>query len=492
MKQGELMLAWYVSGFHDRRVIDDGNFRWYGGLFNVVVQLVHRCSGVPLYEASHVCALLVGIFGLVLVYGIGASLASRCAGFLSALFLWLTPVYYGHSFNNPKDLPFAVLMLAAFAIMLGHWQYLPRLPAWLSVGTGIVFGMGLGIRMGALVNFLYLGLVWLAWLWSQPARPPNVAAQFAQAGGTIAAVAWGVMLLCWPYAMVNPVLHPWRAMLVSAHFSDWIHPVRFNGADILSNALPWTYAPIWLAMTLPEFYLIAAIVGVFQIPQLVKGTERRDLTLSALIAIMILMPLTVVIAAHSILYNGIRHLLFLVPLLAMAAGISVATFLARARPAWSVIVGGLLVSSLACTTADMVRLHPYQSVYFNRLIAGGLPRAADRFETDYWGQSYREGVEWLTDHYGKGASEPIRVANCSTSFLTGTYLPPSSGSPESPRFVSVEPDDQPHVVLATTRWFCYDRTRSRVLHVVRRMGVPLTYVAEVRMPRSMPSVREHE
>ena len=142
----------------------------------------------------------------------------------------------------------------------------------------------------------------------------------------------------------------------------------------------------------------------------------------------------------------------------------------------------LTAVSLVATALDMVRLHPYQSVYFNRLVAGGLRHASSQFELDYWGQSYKEGVDWLLVHYGRDADEPVRVANCSTPFLTGYYLTKAPGRPE--RFVSVEPTARPHVVLATTRWFCDDRQTARVLHVVKRMGVPLAYVVEVRPPHS--------
>jgi hypothetical protein len=42
----------------------------------------------------------------------------------------------------------------------------------------------------------------------------------------------------------------------------------------------------------------------------------------------------------------------------------------------------------------MVRLHPYQLVYFNSLV-GGPSGAQNRFEMDYWGFSYKEAMQWL-------------------------------------------------------------------------------------------------
>ena len=55
-----------------------------------------------------------------------------------------------------------------------------------------------------------------------------------------------------------------------------------------------------------------------------------------------------------------------------------------------------LVVAAGTTLVDVARLHPYEYAYFNRSF-GGLPAAAGRFETDYWGVAYKEGFEWLVN-----------------------------------------------------------------------------------------------
>ena len=121
----------------------------------------------------------------------------------------------------------------------------------------------------------------------------------------------------------------------------------------------------------------------------------------------------------------------------------------------------------------MVALHPYQSVYFNRLIAGGLPGVSGRFETDYWGNSYREATEWvMTNVPGDG----IRIANCSNALQSSYYL----RRPRGARFVPVAVEDHPDLLLATTRWDCHRQAAARVLHTVERQGVALSYVLDLR------------
>ena len=141
----------------------------------------------------------------------------------------------------------------------------------------------------------------------------------------------------------------------------------------------------------------------------------------------------------------------------------------------AIVFGVVIAVGLMTTIADMIALHPYESVYFNRLIAGGLRAAAGSYETDYWGNSYREGVEWLVTHYGPSASatQPIRVASCSHPLSTRYFLPADRFRYV---FLSEEPAD---VFLATTRWHCDESVPGRVVHRVQRQGVTLLYIKEL-------------
>jgi hypothetical protein len=48
------------------------------------------------------------------------------------------------------------------------------------------------------------------------------------------------------------------------------------------------------------------------------------------------------------------------------------------------------------------------------------------------------------------------------------------------RFVNVGMEEDPDIVLATTRDQCHRAVPGRILHVVERMGTPLLYVIERR------------
>jgi hypothetical protein len=171
----------------------------------------------------------------------------------------------------------------------------------------------------------------------------------------------------------------------------------------------------------------------------------------------------------------------LLPPLAALAGTVVTEFVRRCRVATvRVAVMVLLLLSVGATAVDMVKLHPHQYVYFNRLFGGGVAEAAKSFDTDYWGNSYKEGVEWVVKNYrGGGDTGKIKVASCLHSLSTSYFLPQDRfeyvGSVHSGRRISAEPD----LFLATPRWNCDKTFSGRVIHTVARQGAPLLYVIEV-------------
>jgi len=346
------------------------------------------------------------------------------------------------------------------------------------------------VRIGGVVLLGYLALAWGAWTvirsWSTAHFDASKLVLIGRSLGLrfllIWAVAWVVMLLFWPWAQVSPILHPWEGLLTTTSFG-WPLTVFFEGQQIPASELPPSYIPTWFAISLPEFYFLALPIGcILALRFLLKPSRllaQLEATLgTALLITVFCFPILVAIALHSTLYDGLRQFLFVVPALAVLAGVSIAAFL-RSRAAFAIklLVLGAALFSAGLTVFDMVDLHPYQYVYFNRLVAGGLESAATRFETDYYGASYREGVLWLIDNYFPPSGGKVRVANSSWRLQTAYYLDKSAEARS--RFVPVQPFENPDIYLTTTRWDNQKNMAGRVLHTVTRKGVPLLYIIEV-------------
>jgi hypothetical protein len=132
---GRYFLDWYASGFHDRAIVDEGNQRLYGSFFNSISALIADHSPLGLYETGHLVIALSSLIGVYFAYLLGRRLAGPMAGFFSALLLLLTPVYYGHSFMNPKDIPFAVMFLASVYFLIASFDHLPTARSKANSGT---------------------------------------------------------------------------------------------------------------------------------------------------------------------------------------------------------------------------------------------------------------------------------------------------------------------------------------------------------------------
>ncbi len=120
-----------------------------------------------------------------------------------------------------------------------------------------------------------------------------------------------------------------------------------------------------------------------------------------------LLPIALIILRNSMVYDGIRHVLFAyMPMVVLAAS-GWAGLLAHGRR-W-LRVGGLalLVAGLANVLAFNVRSYPNQAVYVNEL-AGGPSGAFGRYELDYWGNCVLQAVKWSASA-ARQARMPVTV-----------------------------------------------------------------------------------
>ncbi len=495
-RYGNRLLRWYQTLGADRAAVEQNDTAYYGGFFELVAKGAERLSPLGLYETRHLVNALFGFAGLLAVFWMGRQLAGPAGGLLSAVVIASTPSFYGQCFNNPKDLPFASLWaLAAAALMsLGldrlpgpGWRVLARL-----LGAGALVGLTAAVRVAGLALLAFAGLAWLVSLWAErrrvvhPDRPlwRDLGRVFLDLA-IVTSTAWLVMVAFWPYAQLDPFGNPFEAFRAFSHYWNPM-PVEYAGVLTTSDEVGRFYMPWLFAITLPETYLVAAVMGVWRVLTVLRHSPLPDETWRKLhhfgwLLTVTLFPLLFAVVADTPFYNGSRHLLFVLPGLAALAGVSAAWWLRSPLPAAVRAVGALLLAAaVGLTVRDMVELHPYESVYFNRLLGGGLARAGRLYETDYWCQSYKDGIDWIVREYSRPGLEQVRVAGHSVLPQIAYYLEKNEALRR--RFKAVSVNDQPHFVLATTSMHDDERTPGRVVHVVARQGLPLLKGFEVRPP----------
>jgi hypothetical protein len=235
-------------------------------------------------------------------------------------------------------------------------------------------------------------------------RRSGTRAAAARAGGFVLrllpwlVLAYAVMALVWPWSVASP-LNPVKALVYFSHFFEKPWRELFAGSPILVSEMPRRYVAQLFWLRLPEIMLalgIAGVVGCFAAAcSRAQAAPRRAVLL--MLALAAILPIALTVALRPAMYNGIRHFVFVAPAIAVVGGLAGAWMIERLalwRPAAAIGAGVLIIVGCALPVIEMVRLHPYQYTYFNR-IEGGVRGAAGRYMLDYWGLSLKQASEAL-------------------------------------------------------------------------------------------------
>ena len=163
--------------------------------------------------------------------------------------------------------------------------------------------------------------------------------------------------------------------------------------------LPWFYIPLWVLITTPIPFIILFFIGIGKyFKHLVNKWTEKTIIDSFMMA-GFLIPVLSIILLGSTLYGGWRHMFFIYPFLAyfMIKGFVFSIELIASRFKLKNKYCNLLFSIIVFSPSvfSIITMHPHQQVYFN-ILAGKNPML--NFEGDYWGNSYREGLEWIVQN----------------------------------------------------------------------------------------------
>ena len=218
---GHHVLNYYLSFSQDTSALHVGNL--YGGLFDGLAAAIQAMSPFGHYETRHLLNAICGWLTLIGVMKLGSLAGGPWGGFFAVLFLLLSPRFYGHMFNNPKDIPFALGYLWSVYYLVRTLPHWPRIPTGLVFKIGISIGVALGVRVGGLLLIAYLLMIWgLTLLYQLHERNGAGLYEALRKGGgsclQVVLIAWTVMLVAWPWAQ-GSLLRPFQALEEMAHFT---------------------------------------------------------------------------------------------------------------------------------------------------------------------------------------------------------------------------------------------------------------------------------
>ena len=391
------------------------------------------------------------------------------------------PLLWGHSFINPKDIPFMAFFL--FTIWSGYRladslaadhrmtifhapgmaptrfrlrESLPYLQSPKLLLAGALLGMTMSIRLlgplPGLIVILYLAFAF-------PQKWLSITAAYL-----ICALV--IMLLTWPYLWPNPLDH-WMDSLVLMVRFPWPGRVLFNGEFYDPDGLPVSYLPVLLNIQLTEPLLVLVYLGF---GMFVVRSWRKDINLDLFLALVIgsVLPLTGLILLRATMYDNFRQILFLLPPLMLFAGFALDLLFSVFR---SVALRFVLLSALAIPGIyASFQLHPYQYIYYNSL-PGQTGGAFRRFELDYWGTAYREAALWLNEYAGPNAT----IGSNEADDLLAAYLRRDLVAEHS-----TGPGEQYDYLVLTSR-YNHDLTlypEADVVHSIARDGAVLAVIKQ--------------
>jgi hypothetical protein len=451
----------------------------------------------------HAMTFLVGLAGVAALLPLGRLAAGRWAGLAAIALCLMTGYFYGSLFFTPIDVPFAAAMTwGTLAIMVMTRKVLPSWRA--SLATGLLSGLAIATRTGGIITHAYLLGALLLCAAEVFVKEGQLARRYlvdlgARFGAAVV-IAWIVAVALWPWLEIGNPFAQFKTALV--HFATI--PVSFEfthwGEQISTSTLPLSYIPAQLLFRLPEAFLvllaIACIHAIAAAARLARDVVRKSpswagtrlraavLTIARERAMLtvcaaVVLPLAFLILQRATMYDGIRHVLFVIPMLAVVAGLgwhALLPLIARAPVVIAVVVGAY-IGGVAATLAA---LHPLEYVAMNAL-AGGTSGAYDKFELDYWSAAATEALRRLEHRLDYDAS--LWPAETVPRILICIGAREDRVHPLLRRPWIVESDpDKADFIIATQRWRCADDKPVVLIDEIKRFDRSFAWVYARREP----------
>ncbi|MFN8391114.1 MAG: glycosyltransferase family 39 protein [Bdellovibrionota bacterium] len=350
-------------------------------------EVLHTQSGVlDAIDAQHFYLVFAMLGLFVLVFRFAREHFGASAAAVATLVLALHPRLWADAHNNIKDIP-STFFLTATLFELFRAVALERKESF--VTGGLLWGCALAAKG----NALFVPAIVCPWILFR-GKPDRIVQLYRVILSGAAAVI--VMVGLWPLLLQTRSSLP-------AHLS---YLLQYGTA----GAPGFHIGPIVEAfVTVPLPFLVLFLVGVLPVCTAAEA-NRPGFKSAVFLFLWLAVPILRVSLPHANDFDGIRHWEeYLVPF-SIIAGVGAQQLFSRLPStgfAWAVL-GVLCLPSVVWMSAN----HPFEICFYNSLI-GGLPGARERNlpqATDYWGSSFRSGIEWLNANAPEGSTIVVPVA----------------------------------------------------------------------------------
>lgn len=377
---------------------------------------------------------------------------------IGVLFMITTPRWLGDIFDNHMDGISTVLYSALIFISIKLLQDSNRK---ISSKLFVTFSILSALAFSHRIILFFIPCLTLLLIFLSQLKKNKISHLFKYLIGYIVLFAI-TLLIVDPALRVYGISGFWQKIFYSLKYT-YGRTNLFNGVFMDARHLPWNYLPIWIGITTPVVTLLLFFFGLVTL----RVTNRNKVVSTFLLG-SLFMPILFTIILRPVLYDAWRQFLFLVVPLNIIAALGAGQLLKKKL---AILVLLVILVGTSSTFLAMSKLHPYEYAYFNSLV-GGLRGAYGKYDTDYWGKSYKEAVEWLKSNEIKDSKKIYRIFACDNTFSSSYYFVKN---------MKLEKDlAKADYAVCFTRWNDDKKIRGKIIHVVERDGVPLNFVKKLR------------
>ena len=418
-----LIDSFFGTSLADPAYSDFENFydKDYGPVFEVVLVAIGKAAALiisgfgwdDLIIMRHIAVYLVFVLGTYGVYSIArVRLGSSYGGLLAAALFFLSPRLFGNAFYNSKDIVF----LSFFVLSVNY-----VLLAADKRRIGSVLLAALFTALAVSVRFIGIFTLFLGvFVWCVSWHREGLSL------GRIASAAVGFIILTlllvyafYPFLWPAPVSRVHDVVFAMSKFTRHTDLGLFDGEVIKSSTMPF-YVPRWMAITLPFLFMAACLWGQVQAFVLIlrrtfslslwkNGNELSDYVVAGLG----LAPVITSVFAHPWLYDGWRHLYFVMPFLSVSAAVGIFSIASLAGKKANIALSVMSALAIIESLAGIIWFFPYPNCYFNAAAGSNL---ISKYSLDYAGTSGHEALVRILSSQ-KTFSRPINVASDSINLM---------------------------------------------------------------------------
>ena len=305
---------------------------------------------------------------------------------LSTIFYLVYPYLLGHSFFNVKDVPFLTIWMVCTYLIIKIIQIIfhkrksfNKELIFLSFFTAYL----LSIRIAGILIFIQYLIFILVFVNINNESFLKFIKIYFKKIILFTLVTFFIFIFLQPSYWKNPLLIFESIKAMSQHLQT-VCTITL-GECMSAQNLPPTYLPIWFFFKLP-IIIIFGLASFFLIEEKIKKQKLNYIYLLSLI-LSVLIILGILILMNANLYDEIRQVMFLVPLIII---ISLCSLYFWSKKIFNLSISVFIIFFIL----QNLNIYPYNYVWINNF--SHFTKVDKVFELDYWGASTRNISNFLT------------------------------------------------------------------------------------------------